>query len=174
MALVDDTLPPNPFQPTATLLPADKVSFLFSGRLFACKYQAESNACTLPKPENAPEHCPGTESLDAGRAAACAGCPNQDACQTAPKGPDPDLPLVKKRMETVKRKILVLSGKGGVGKSTFTTALAWAFAADEDLQVCSFRCSDRGDKDSIADDFICSFRHRLESWMQILLARLYP
>lgn len=39
-------------------------------------------------------------------------------------------------MTTVKRKILVLSGKGGVGKSTFTAQLAWAFAADEQTQVC--------------------------------------
>ena len=38
-------------------------------------------------------------------------------------------------MASVKRKILVLSGKGGVGKSTFTAQLAWAFAADETLQV---------------------------------------
>lgn len=38
-------------------------------------------------------------------------------------------------MSTVKRKILVLSGKGGVGKSTFTAQLGWAFAADETLQV---------------------------------------
>lgn len=35
----------------------------------------------------------------------------------------------------VKRKILVLSGKGGVGKSTFTAQLGWAFAADEQTQV---------------------------------------
>ncbi len=39
-------------------------------------------------------------------------------------------------MSNVRRKILVLSGKGGVGKSTFTAQLAWAFAADEDTQVC--------------------------------------
>jgi Mrp family chromosome partitioning ATPase len=38
-------------------------------------------------------------------------------------------------MASVRRKILVLSGKGGVGKSTFTAQLAWAFAADEQLQV---------------------------------------
>jgi MinD-like ATPase involved in chromosome partitioning or flagellar assembly len=41
-------------------------------------------------------------------------------------------------MSTVKHKILVLSGKGGVGKSTFTTALGWALASDEDIQV---RCA---------------------------------
>jgi MinD-like ATPase involved in chromosome partitioning or flagellar assembly len=39
-------------------------------------------------------------------------------------------------MSTVKRKILVLSGKGGVGKSTFTSQLGWAFAADDEVQVC--------------------------------------
>ena len=33
--------------------------------------------------------CPGTQSEGAGKAAACAGCPNQQACSTAPKGPDP-------------------------------------------------------------------------------------
>jgi MinD-like ATPase involved in chromosome partitioning or flagellar assembly len=41
-------------------------------------------------------------------------------------------------MLNVKRKILILSGKGGVGKSTFTAQLGWAFAADEDVQVCIF------------------------------------
>ena len=39
-------------------------------------------------------------------------------------------------MLNVKRKILILSGKGGVGKSTFTAQLGWAFAADEEVQVC--------------------------------------
>nr|GEZ61227.1 cytosolic Fe-S cluster assembly factor NBP35 [Tanacetum cinerariifolium]GEZ64108.1 cytosolic Fe-S cluster assembly factor NBP35 [Tanacetum cinerariifolium] len=42
-------------------------------------------------PDNANEHCPGTESEDAGKSDACAGCPNQEACATAPKGPDPGL-----------------------------------------------------------------------------------
>jgi len=41
-------------------------------------------------------------------------------------------------MSDVKHKILVLSGKGGVGKSTFAAQLGWALAADEDVQVCFF------------------------------------
>jgi Mrp family chromosome partitioning ATPase len=104
-------------------------------------------------PDNAPEHCPvsvlilltiqlaltipqGTESELAGKSAACAGCPNQDVCASgATKGPDPALPLVRERMTQVKRKILVLSGKGGVGKSTFAAQLGWAFASDPDVQV---------------------------------------
>nr|KAF6490444.1 nucleotide binding protein 1 [Molossus molossus] len=38
-------------------------------------------------------------------------------------------------MKTVKHKILVLSGKGGVGKSTFSAHLAHALAEDENTQV---------------------------------------
>ena len=75
-----------------------------------------------------PEHCPGPESQSAGKADSCAGCPNQQICATAPKGPDPDIPLIAERLSNVKHKILVLSGKGGVGKSTFSALLAGAFA----------------------------------------------
>ncbi|KAL8278574.1 hypothetical protein RQP46_009066 [Phenoliferia psychrophenolica] len=94
-------------------------------------------ATLLPSniPEDAPEHCPGTESVDAGLAPGCAGCPNQETCSTAPKGPDPDLPAVKERLKDVKRKILVLSGKGGVGKSTVSGMLGWAFSQDEDIHT---------------------------------------
>eukprot|EP01104_Vermistella_antarctica_P009128 TRINITY_DN2325_c2_g2_i1.p1 TRINITY_DN2325_c2_g2~~TRINITY_DN2325_c2_g2_i1.p1 ORF type:complete len:328 (+),score=71.11 TRINITY_DN2325_c2_g2_i1:64-1047(+) len=80
-------------------------------------------------PNDAPEHCPGTASNDAGKASACAGCPNQSACQTAPKGPDPDVGKIVERLALVKKKILVLSGKGGVGKSTVSSQLAHTFAA---------------------------------------------
>ena len=106
-------------------------------------------------PENAPEHCPvglpftpfpavgthtpsqqGTESELAGKTAACEGCPNQDVCASGTsKAPDPALPFVRERMTQVKHKILVLSGKGGVGKSTFAAQLGWAFASDPDVQV---------------------------------------
>ncbi|CAK5273956.1 unnamed protein product [Mycena citricolor] len=89
-------------------------------------------------PDNAPEHCPGTDSELAGKVDACAGCDNQAICASnLPKQEDPNLPLITERMSTVRNKILVLSGKGGVGKSTFTSQLAWAFAADESVQVRS-------------------------------------
>ena len=42
---------------------------------------------------------------------------------------------VKEKLSSVKHKILVLSGKGGVGKSTFTAHLAHGLAADSDKQV---------------------------------------
>ena len=37
----------------------------------------------------------------------------------------------------------MLSGKGGVGKSTFTAGLSWALAADEDVQVSLLECRDK-------------------------------
>lgn len=82
-----------------------------------------------------PEHCPGPESEQAGRGDACAGCPNQQICQSAPKGPDPDIPIITERLAGIKHKILVLSGKGGVGKSTFSCLLSHAFAANPDSTV---------------------------------------
>ncbi|XP_059475857.1 cytosolic Fe-S cluster assembly factor NUBP1 homolog [Neocloeon triangulifer] len=95
-------------------------------------------------PEEAPEHCPGTASDAAGKASACAGCPNQNVCASgAPKGPDPGVALVQERLVDVKHKILVLSGKGGVGKSTVTNLLARGLARDPeknigvvDLDIC--------------------------------------
>lgn len=45
-----------------------------------------------------------------------------------------DLVAIAERMASVKHKILVLSGKGGVGKSTFSSQLAFALA-EMDFQV---------------------------------------
>ncbi|CEP64767.1 Fe-S cluster-binding ATPase LALA0_S13e02542g [Lachancea lanzarotensis] len=82
-----------------------------------------------------PEHCPGPESENAGQGDACNGCANKDICESLPKGPDPDIPLITENLAQIEHKILVLSGKGGVGKSTFTSMLCWALSSDEDLQV---------------------------------------
>ncbi|KAG7192943.1 cytosolic Fe-S cluster assembly factor nbp35 [Scheffersomyces spartinae] len=93
----------------------------------------EPTVSELPAPE--PEHCPGPESEKAGQDEACVGCANKEICESLPKGPDPDLPEINKRLNMIDHKILVLSGKGGVGKSTFTSMLSWALAADDQLEV---------------------------------------
>lgn len=42
---------------------------------------------------------------------------------------------IKERLSNVKHKIIVLSGKGGVGKSTFTAHLAHGLASDNSKEV---------------------------------------
>jgi len=95
------------------------------------------------RPDNAPEDCVGVSSEAAGKAAGCAGCPNQTLCASGEaKKPDPAVAEVRDRLSGVKRKILVLSGKGGVGKSTVSAQLAFGFAARNldagllDVDIC--------------------------------------
>lgn len=55
---------------------------------------------------------------------------------------DPDVVAISERLANVKHKILVLSGKGGVGKSTFASQLAYGLAAQDkdvgllDIDIC--------------------------------------
>ncbi|CAM5178915.1 unnamed protein product [Eretmochelys imbricata] len=92
--------------------------------------EAEPGAAPLP------HGCPGTSSVQAGKTAACQGCPNQRLCAAGgPAASDPAIEEIKEKMKIVKHKILVLSGKGGVGKSTFSAHLAHGLAEDETKQV---------------------------------------
>ena len=94
-------------------------------------------------PENANEGCVGPSSDSAGKASACDGCPNQSACASgAGRVEDPAIAVVRERMSQIKHKILVLSGKGGVGKSTVSAQLAFSLAAQGfnvgllDVDIC--------------------------------------
>lgn len=81
-------------------------------------------------PQNANEHCPGLESTQAGKSEACDGCPNQKICASGQAtAEDPHLAEIRAKMSQIKHKILVLSGKGGVGKSTMSSQIALQFAA---------------------------------------------
>ncbi|KAM3721496.1 Cytosolic Fe-S cluster assembly factor [Dirofilaria immitis] len=87
-------------------------------------------------PENANENCPGATSGNAGKATSCTGCPNQALCASSKtKGLDADLSGITDRLKNVKHKILILSGKGGVGKSAVAANLARALARNEKIQV---------------------------------------
>lgn len=88
-----------------------------------------------------PKHCPGVGSDEAGKASPCAGCPNQKICssgeskQAAQNELDTVIPLIRDRLKHVKHIVLVISGKGGTGKSTVSSMLARALASDQSLQV---------------------------------------
>jgi len=84
---------------------------------------------------NANAGCPGMNSEDRGKASACEGCPNRAFCMSNKIVVDPDLEIIKKKMETIKHKVLILSGKGGVGKSTLSSQLAYTIGRDEDIQI---------------------------------------
>jgi MinD superfamily P-loop ATPase len=43
-------------------------------------------------------------------------------------------------VSNVKHKVIILSGKGGVGKSTFTAHLAHGLASEQEKQVCLSLC----------------------------------
>lgn len=76
------------------------------------------------------EDCVGPSSEQAGKASGCEGCPNQSLCASgAGRQEDPELELIGRRLAKVRRKVLVLSGKGGVGKSTMSAQLGFALAA---------------------------------------------
>ena len=82
--------------------------------------------------------------IQAGKADSCAGCPNQAACASgAGKAAlDPAARMVGDKLELVKHKILVLSGKGGVGKSTVASQMALTLASQGhsvgllDVDIC--------------------------------------
>lgn len=86
-------------------------------------------------PSNANEGCVGPSSSDAGKSANCQGCPNQEICASG-KFSDPDAQKVKdmehesirNALSNINHIILVLSGKGGVGKSTVCCQLAHTLA----------------------------------------------
>jgi len=86
--------------------------------------------------ENVPDECPGVGTEESGKASACDGCPNQKICASAgPAAPDPDIDIIAERLSGVKHKLLILSGKGGVGKSTVTANLVRCLATTHNKEV---------------------------------------
>ena len=84
-------------------------------------------------PEDANENCPGVKSTNAGKSSGCDGCPNQKVCSSGEATKeDPAVELIAKKLQNVKNIIFVLSGKGGVGKSTISSQLAMSLAQFDD------------------------------------------
>lgn len=77
--------------------------------------------------------CPGPESADAGTTDNCKGCPNQNICSSKEQVKK-DLTKINDNLKDIKSKFLILSGKGGVGKSTVAANLAYTFLK-KDLEI---------------------------------------
>lgn len=91
---------------------------------------------TVDPPANANSECVGPTAESAGKAAACEGCPNQGACASGSmNSPEAlakaaeEVQQLKSSLSAVSHTILVLSGKGGVGKSTVASQLALTLAS---------------------------------------------
>jgi Mrp family chromosome partitioning ATPase len=87
-------------------------------------------------PDNANAECVGPASESAGKSSACDGCPNQKACGSgAFNSPEAiaktkaETTKLKTSLENVSHTVLVLSGKGGVGKSTVSCQIAHTLAS---------------------------------------------
>lgn len=98
--------------------------------------QPDSATTTENVPANANEGCVGPTSDSAGKASACDGCPNKSACSSgAFSSPEAiakaqqEKVALQQSLENVQHVVLVLSGKGGVGKSTIASQLSHALSS---------------------------------------------
>lgn len=72
--------------------------------------------------------CP-SEYGQQGNAKICQGCPGQGLCKSLSQGLiDPEQRQLEVRMKAIKHKVLILSGKGGVGKSSVAAQLSLALS----------------------------------------------
>jgi Mrp family chromosome partitioning ATPase len=79
-------------------------------------------------------NCP-QDPKEKGKAPKCQGCPFRQQCMAAAQsGPAID-EQVKEKLKDVKNIILILSGKGGVGKSTIASQIALGLSKKENLQI---------------------------------------
>ena len=89
-----------------------------------------ASASRTDVPTNANATCVGATSQMAGKASSCQGCPNQSVCASGEAKAKAQ--ALGKEVDAcvgqIKHKILVLSGKGGVGKSTFSAQMAFNLA----------------------------------------------
>lgn len=98
----------------------------------------ETEATTTPAdaPQDANIGCVGPTAESAGKSSACAGCPNQSACSSgkfnspeAKAAAQQQSQALQQSLDNVSHVILVLSGKGGVGKSTLSAQLTHTLAS---------------------------------------------
>ncbi|KAH8583609.1 MRP like family ATpase of the SIMIBI class of P-loop GTpases [Cryptosporidium sp. chipmunk genotype I] len=86
------------------------------------------------------DNCVGIDSPDAGIAESCAGCPNASICASGQAKKKSTEKI--ENLSKIKNIILVLSGKGGVGKSTISTQISWCLSSKKfnvgllDIDIC--------------------------------------
>jgi len=96
------------------------------------------NSSSSPPPQTSStepnSECVGPTAENAGKANSCAGCPNQSACASGkPKAEQKTQQLqhanIREALSKINQILLILSGKGGVGKSTVCFQIAHTLAS---------------------------------------------
>jgi hypothetical protein len=97
---------------------------------------ADTAPTALDAPKDANVGCVGPTAEEAGKSSACDGCPNQGACSSgsfnSPEAiakAEQETNALQHSLSNVSHVILVLSGKGGVGKSTVAAQLTHTLAS---------------------------------------------
>ena len=97
---------------------------------------SEDSSTPKDVPSDANAGCVGPTAEQAGKASACDGCPNQAKCSSgafnspeAQAAAQKEAEQLKASLHNVSHVILVLSGKGGVGKSTVSAQLCHTLAS---------------------------------------------
>lgn len=93
------------------------------------------NGTTSPNvspPGSANSDCVGPSSEQAGKVSSCNGCPNQAACASGQQSEQDQetTAALHHALSGISHVILVVSGKGGVGKSTISSQLAHTLSTD--------------------------------------------
>ena len=97
--------------------------------------ESEKDKTSEPSSKINTSNCP-EDPKQKGLAPKCQGCPYRAQCQMAAQSQGPPIDLqVKEKLKNVKNIILILSGKGGVGKSTIASQLALGLSKNENLQI---------------------------------------
>ena len=99
------------------------------------KPESEIDKSSEPSPKINTTNCP-EDPKQKGLAPKCQGCPYKAQCQKAAQSQGPSIDeQVKEKLKNVKNIILILSGKGGVGKSTIASQLALGLSKNENMQI---------------------------------------
>ncbi|KAL7715928.1 Cytosolic Fe-S cluster assembly factor NUBP1-like protein [Entamoeba marina] len=65
----------------------------------------------------------------------CATCPSRGKCSSS-GGPDVQMDEIVEKLKQIPHKYIILSGKGGVGKSTFATQFSWVLSENKFVGLC--------------------------------------
>ncbi|EDR22432.1 nucleotide-binding protein, putative [Entamoeba dispar SAW760] len=104
-----------------------------------CNQQPNPSTCSHNCDEcPSKSSCASNTSSQGGCSHNCDSCPSKGKCGGGNNGPDIELEEIIEKLKGIKHKYVILSGKGGVGKSTFATQFSWVLSEDKQVGLCDY------------------------------------